>query len=289
MLTETFQLDPDQPSITLTSYILEQSKEITASESRPAVLICPGGGYLYTSDREAEPLALRFAAAGFHAFVLRYHTGSTGGSVHPQPLLDAAASMKLIRERADEWHIDPDRIAVCGFSAGGHLAATLGVHWQDELLSTHFDTDAAVFKPNALILGYPVINFLYMKKKMTEEVTDPQMMKVMQDCSTALIGTDDPSDEELEAHNPARFVTDQTPPAFLWHTSEDTLVFAENSLQMATALAEKGVPYELHVFENGPHGLSLATDQTAREAHHINTSVEPWFNMAMTWLRKHLA
>ena len=134
-------------------YCLDNSEEIVPDRVRPSVLVIPGGGYEMTSDREAEPIAMQFLAAGFNAFVLRY---SVKPSVFPVALLEAADAMKMIREHAAEWHVDPEAIAVIGFSAGGHLAANLATSASDDVLAAHgYDPDAV--RPNGLMLAYPVI------------------------------------------------------------------------------------------------------------------------------------
>ena len=134
-------------------YCLDNSEEVVPDRVRPSVLVIPGGGYEMTSDREAEPIAMQFLAAGFNAFVLRY---SVKPSVFPVALLEAADAMTMIREHAAEWHVDPDAIAVIGFSAGGHLAANLATSTSDDVLVAHgYDPDAV--RPNGLMLAYPVI------------------------------------------------------------------------------------------------------------------------------------
>lgn len=134
-------------------YCLDNSEEVIPDYARPSVLVIPGGGYEMTSDREAEPIAMQFLAAGYNAFVLRY---SVKPSIFPVALLEAAEAMKQIREHAAEWHVDTNAIAVIGFSAGGHLAANLATSASDEVIAAHgYDPDAV--RPNGLMLAYPVI------------------------------------------------------------------------------------------------------------------------------------
>ncbi len=154
MLTQTISIRDDVQTVYLESYILKDSPEFQSGVRRPAVLISPGGGYLFTSDREAEPVALRFLAHGYHAFVLRYSVGTR----FPQPMHDLAKAIARVRERAEEWLVDVDRLTVCGFSAGGHLAAPLGVMWNEPWLFESLGLTAEHLRPHALILGYPAID-----------------------------------------------------------------------------------------------------------------------------------
>ena len=141
--------------VSVTPYVLDHSVEMPMSQKRPAVVVIPGGGYNALSDREGEPVAMAFAAQGFHTFVLRYSVGEYAS--FPQPLTDLMKCMKLIKERADEWHVDTGSIAVCGFSAGGHLAASLGVYWNDPVILDQAGVTAEEARPGALVLCYPVI------------------------------------------------------------------------------------------------------------------------------------
>ena len=225
-------------------YVQARSHKLTMPP-RPAVVIFPGGGYDYTSDREAEPVANAYLAAGYSAFVVRYAVGADAR--HPHPLLDAAAAVALLRARAEEFYIDPHKIAVCGFSAGGHLAAHLGTQWHLPLLRETLGGESADFRPDAMVLCYPVIS----------GIRSPHLHSFLN-----LTGPD-PAQETLARLSCEESVDGRTPPAFLWHTANDTCVPVENSLVMAGALAKAGVPVELHVFPNGLHGLSVCTYETA--------------------------
>jgi acetyl esterase/lipase len=253
----------------LNTYVLDLSHRETSEggiRPRPAVLVLPGGGYGFTSPREGEPIALKFASAGFHAFVLHYRVSPNR---HPKPLLDASRAVHIIREKADAWNIVPDKIIVCGFSAGGHLAASLGVHWDKAFLSGIPGLAAGRNKPFALILGYPVIS------------SGPN---AHQGSFKNLLGGDAPK-ELYELMCLDRHVGPQTPPAFLWHTQADAAVPVENSLLFAGALQKAGLPFELHIYPDGPHGLSLADEETAHAVSHIVPRVQSWMQLAVTWLR----
>jgi acetyl esterase/lipase len=285
----------DRPHVTFTRYLHERSEEYRVDRIRPAVIVCPGGGYLATSDREAEPVALRFSALGYQAFVLRYSTYSkvpgfipsrlTGEAdcPFPQPLYDLAQAVKLVREHAAQWRADPDKITVVGFSAGGHLAASLGVHWHESFLSERLEADAVDWKPNALVLAYPLLDFLDMRKRFGE-LKDSQGRSALELTNRVIFGVPKPTEDQLAALCPARFVSERTPPSFLWHTAGDRLIHTSHSLQFAAALAEHGVPYELHVFERGDHGLSLADATTANDEAGIVPNVAVWFELAARWL-----
>lgn len=254
---------------TLTVYLPDNSPEIQPDRIRPMVVICPGGGYFMTSDREGEPIALKFLAEGIGAAVLRY---TTGRGIFPAPQLELARSVALVRSHAAEWMIDPNRIVVCGFSAGGHLAASFGTLWKHSLIGGFFGYENEEHKPNGLILGYPVIT--------TGE-------KAHWGSFENLLGDRVHDSELLELLSAEKHVDADTPPAFLWHTFSDDCVLVENSLLFAEAMAEKGISTELHIFPEGPHGLALANRVTApdRMPSIIRPECEPWIDMAVRWVQ----
>ena len=183
MLTETIELYEDRQDVTLTTYVLDDSPELLNGKKRPAVLVCPGGGYIGCSDREAEPVALRFAAMGYHAFVLRYSTYSGGGlgewppngkmplnpkCVHPGPVRDIGKAFLAIGEQADDWLVDMDRVAICGFSAGGHNCAMYSVYWHDPLIAGFFQVEPDRLKPAAAIIAYGLGDFHLMVQPAVE-------------------------------------------------------------------------------------------------------------------------
>ena len=200
----------------LYSYLLSNTEQTDPSRKRPAIIICPGGGYNHTSDREAEPIAMQYLAAGYHDFVLRYHVHPVE---YPIALYELAISVKLIRERAEEWNIDPNRIIISGFSAGGHLAGCLAVFWSKEWLSMALHTTKEMIRPNGVILSYPVITSGEFAHRGSFE-------KLLGTCY----------DELLSKVSIEQQVNEDTPPIFLWHTYTDQAVPVENSLLLIQAL-----------------------------------------------------
>ena len=220
---------------------------------RPLVLVVPGGGYEHISAREADPVALQFAAAGYHTAVLTYSVGE--GARDHQPLRQLRAAIGLLRQNAERWGILPDRIAVCGFSAGGHLALS-GAVWDIPVMADQP-------RPNALLLAYPVVT---------------AGEHAHRDSFVQLTGTQD-----VAAHQ--RFtledkITPATPPVFVWHTMEDETVPVENTLLLLSALHKAGVPCEAHLFEKGRHGTSISTPEVDADSAHRNR----WVQLAVEWL-----
>lgn len=248
-------------------YVQARSHKLTMPP-RPAVVIFPGGGYDYTSDREAEPVANAYLAAGYSAFVVRYAVGADAR--HPHPLLDAAAAVALLRARAEEFYIDPHKIAVCGFSAGGHLAAHLGTQWHLPLLRETLGGESADFRPDAMVLCYPVIS----------AIRGDHLYSFLN-----LTGPD-PAQEALHALSVDELVDGRTPPAFLWHTADDSIISAVNALLMADALTKAGVTAELHLFPKGNHSLSVCTRETAGggSAERIYPYVGRWVALSVEFL-----
>ncbi len=245
---------------TLSTYVLAGNKP------RGAVLICPGGGYESTNTREGEPVALQFTAAGLHAFVLSY---SVAPWQHPQPLLDLARAMNILRSHAASWQIDPEKIAVCGFSAGGHLAASLGVHWEQPYLADRAGLERGQNRPNALILAYPVISAGEFAHRGS---------------FVRLLG-EDVSEETLRELSLEHQVNAGTPPTFLWHTADDAVVPVENALLFAGGLRARQIPFELHIYPHGMHGLSLAIPETD-EGRGSDQHISGWIKLCIEWLQQ---
>lgn len=230
---------------------------IQTSTPKGAVLICPGGGYGGRATHEGKDVAEAFNKNDIHAFVVQYRVSPNR---HPAPLSDVSRALRMIRTNAMEWKIEPDHIAVCGFSAGGHLTASLGVHHAIDLPTVGDDIDTQSNRPDALILGYPVIS--------SGEFRHQGSFK-------NLLG-EDASEEQIEFMSLEKHVSANTPPSFLWHTAEDAGVPAENSMLFAQSLSKHNIPYELHIFPNGRHGLGLAPELP---------NVAQWFPLSVTWLK----
>lgn len=258
---------------TLSLYIQDSYPDEYGDRRRPLVVICPGGGYEYVSPREGEPIALQFLTAGCHAAVLWYDI-SKHGVEYPQELMELAWSVAYIREHADEYAIERNKILVAGFSAGGHLAASLGCFWDKDWLAKKMNMRMECYQPNGLILAYPVISSGAFAHRGS---------------FVNLMGSkaDDALEKELSLENQ---VTDKVPPVFMWHTFEDGTVPLENSLMFAEALRKAGVNFEYHVFPHGGHGYALATKETAtREWNEIDPQCEQWMELCRNWLQCNFA
>jgi acetyl esterase/lipase len=283
MQLERIPLRDDRSEVHLLAYWLDDSPEFQAGRRRPMVIVCPGGGYRSTSDREAEPIALRFLAHGCHAAVLRYSVQTP----LPAPILDLARAVLAVRQRARERFVDPDQIAVCGFSAGGHLAAALGVMWDKPELSATLGVAPEAIRPNALILCYAVIDLETVRGH--PPVYDPATGRRLPDTGivSSALGVPEPAPALLARYRLDEHVSPATPPTFIWHTAQDQVVPAANALRFAAALDANGVPYELHIFERGGHGLALADETTDTDGHLFNREAQPWVAMAVAWLKLH--
>lgn len=249
----------------LITYILDENYlNSSCYTPRPAVIICPGGGYSHVSPREAEPIALSYNAAGFHAFVLDYSVAPTGW---PAACCELSKAVAYVRSIAEEHSIDKEKIVVCGFSAGGNLAASIGVHYDKEIVKTFSGVTGEENKPNGLILAYPVI-------------TDEDEKTHMGTKNNFIAGNKDAEPYFGMEHH----VNKNTPKTFLWHTFSDGAVPVESSIRFASALRANDVPFEMHIFPEGPHGLSLANKLTATGAETIVPAVQPWMKLSITWM-----
>ena len=253
----------------LYTYFLDSSIEMRPNEKRPVILMCPGGGYEMTSDREAEPMAMQFLAMGYHVAILRY---SVCPVRYPAALLQVAESVLYLKEHADEYHIDPEKIVVQGCSAGGHLAANYGIAWNSPFLTKlmGMENDPERLCVAGLLLCYPVIT---------------SGEKAHEESFRNLLGEQyEEKKEELSLENQ---VTPDTPPTFLWHTATDETVPVENSLYFFQACLQQGVSAELHINPVGGHGLSLANEETCRaNGIGVQKECQSWIGLAQTWLEE---
>ena len=253
----------------LYTYFLDSSIEMRPNEKRPVILMCPGGGYEMTSDREAEPMAMQFLAMGYHVAILRY---SVCPVRYPAALLQVAESVLYLKEHADEYHIDPEKIVVQGCSAGGHLAANYGIAWNSPFLTKLMgvENDPERLRVAGLLLCYPVIT---------------SGEKAHEESFRNLLGEQyEEKKEELSLENQ---VTPDTPPTFLWHTATDETVPVENSLYFFQSCLQQGVSAELHIYPVGGHGLSLANEETCRaNGIGVQKECQSWISLAQTWLEE---
>ena len=257
----------------LETFFLSVTESFTVQE-RPLILVCPGGGYHFTSEREAEIIAMQFNAMGYHTAVLRY---SCKPAQFPTALLELSRAVAHLRAYAQKYMIDPERIAVLGFSAGGHLAASLGVFWNTEWFAKIREEagvalTAQEIKPDGLILAYPVI-------------TSGEYAH--RDSFTDLLGEERAKDSWwLEKMSLEKQNLKDVPPVFLWHTSYDSSVPLENSLYFATQLIKARKPLEYHIFPGDVHGISLADWRTRSEKRMEDTAAVQWIGLVHTWLEK---
>ena len=257
---ETSGFDENQKA-SLSTYI--HTTSMWTGDKRRAIIICPGGGYHHRSVWESETIALRFFSEGFSTFVLNY---SVAPARFPQAVCELAQAVKVIRTRADEWGIDPDKIAVCGFSAGGHLAASLGIFYDKPDVLDNLKCTAEECKPNGSILCYPVIT--------SGEKSDSGSFN-------NLLG-EGVSKEMLESVSLEKRVSETTPPAFIWTTCEDSAVPIENSLYFFSALRWYNIKSELHIFPHGDHGMYLADGVYGPKSDEACV----WPSLASRWMSK---
>lgn len=272
-LYEYFKIKkPEGARGVLTTYIRDLSSEIDLERKAPAMLVIPGGGYYMVSDREGEPVAMRYLALGFNAFVLDYSVAEDSALKYPYQIAEAAMAMEYLRINAENLNIDPEKIAAVGFSAGGHLCAMLGSFHNCPETGKVFKPTVCV-KPNAVVLGYPVIS---------------------SDISFAHIGSfinlcGEENKELMKKVDVLNLIDENSAPAFIWSTFNDNVVPCQNAIEAALKYKKSGVPVSLHVFGKGEHGLSVA-DATVYKADkalkEMSVSVPEWVRLSVEWLEE---
>lgn len=277
MRNQSFVLDENRPEVVLETYLLRSSDQYQVGQKRPAVIVCPGGAYQWLSDREGEPIALKFNSEGFHAFVLRYRVGKEG--IFPDPLVNLGTAMLLIRRHAKEWNLDEEAVSICGFSAGGHLCALYASAWAESWLAEKLGCESRDLKPFKAILSYPLADYVLYRKCTGDPPTE-----LAQTVALAMTGERNPDLPTTKKYSPLEHICENTVPCFLWHTGEDELLDPRISMNFAARLCQEGIPFELHIYEKGHHGLALANGVTACEEEKPPYSAEGWFRDALRFL-----
>jgi acetyl esterase/lipase len=247
---------------TLTPYFPASGKATGA-----AMVICPGGGYQRLAPHEGKTYALWLNDHGITAFVLKYRLGADGYR-HPAMLHDAARAVRMVRSRAPEWKLDPSRIGIMGSSAGGHLASTLMTHFDAGDPQSKDPVDRLSSRPDLGVLCYAVISMGQMSHGGSRK---------------SLLGTNPPPELVRELSNELQ-VTKETPPCFIWATDEDKTVPVENSMMFAEALRKAGVPFDLHIYQKGSHGIGLGVKEYPPPP---GSAMHPWSSDCIYWLKEH--
>ena len=237
------------------------------NKKRPCILVLPGGAYRFCSQRESEPIALHFLPEGCNVFVLTY---STKPYCHPQQMLEVAAAMELIYQRAEEWNCDTSKIVIMGFSAGGHLAAHYSTMYDCPEVWEKFPESKAV---SGAVLCYPVI---------TADMSFTHQESIRNLCGH------EPTEAEIRRFSNENNVKNTTPPTFLWHTAADETVPVRNSIVYADALAREGVPFELHVYPKGRHGLSTSDKHSCDDVNADSIHNSVWLASLKQWLKDYI-
>lgn len=267
MLYTKIQLDENDENVFLECYVADKIGDYV----RSAMLVIPGGGYgSICSDREGEPIAHAFMPYGFNAFVLHYSVGKN--AKFPRPLIEASKAIKHIKDNAEKYNIDPEHLFAVGFSAGGHLTASLGTLWHMKEIYDAVPMEFGYNKPAGVIPVYPVIS-CYEFGHMGSTVN--------------MCGSENPTGEERKKCSLEFHVDERTVPMFLVHTATDTTVPVKNSFVMAQALSENNIPFELHIFENAPHGMALGNEITECGNELFNQpSLASWVASAAEWTKR---
>ena len=286
---------------TLYTYLLDPEISFGIKRKWPAMIIVPGGGYLITATKEGEAVAAQFLARGFSCFVLRYSTylknreGLVSGEFeqdenahYPAQELQLLQVIHMIREHAEEWNIDPEAIFACGFSAGGHIISSVAVHWNDPEF-----TDRLPFRPagdelklTGCVIGYPMVDGdlrTYMEQTKDSAGSIISQLELIETC---LYGHTEPSPQECAKLTVKNYVSKDTSPMFVWHTTDDVVVSSLKTLELIKTLQENGIECEYHLFGHGGHGLACANRYYAKNKQEIDAGIAMWLPLADNWMNR---
>lgn len=282
----------DRPA-TYTAYLAD-ALPAKPDAHRPAAIICGGGAFTRIAEHEQEPVALAFLNAGYQAFVLDYVTNSTGEVAYPNPEVDLGRMLSTVRANADAWRVDPAKVCAVGFSAGGFVCASVATSWKDRDFAALVGDRPERIRPDAVVLGYPLLD---LRVTRDEQTRDPRIdlrvpktggktgRDLLNDYLSMVVGGE-ATEERLAEVCPTTHVTRDVPPTFMWGTSDDKTCPIAQVHAFALALAREGVAHEVHVFDQGGHGLSVANDNTSFDNEDRQRAVRPWFDLACAFLAR---
>lgn len=277
----------------LYTYIMDPQTSFHVYKERPAMIICPGGAYLIHAVKESEPVALTFLQKGYSCFVLRYtvavdrenpSAGVNEAARYPLQALQLLEAIRIVRRRAAEWHIDPDRIFLAGFSAGAHVCASAGTRWNDPRLTGRLPFAAAgqELRPSGMVLGYPMLA-LNPEQFLQEHGGDKEQEALV---NKVLTGTEAPTAAQREEVNLVNFVSEATVPAFIWHSIDDPVIDCGRTLRFAERMLACGCRCELHLFDHGGHGMGLADELSAQSPADTDEALRQWVRLAQAFLKR---
>ena len=267
MIHKKVFLEEGNENAFLEIYVAEPLEGFT----RDAILIIPGGAYASVcAEREGEPIAMAFMPYGYNAFVLHYSVKLNSDKVFPAQLIEASMAIKHIKDHAEEYGINPDRVFACGFSAGGHLAGSLGTMWHFDEVYEKIDMPYGYNKPTGTMLIYPVVSAKYHIGSFG-----------------CLLGDENPPEDLLKQCSLENNVDEKSSPVFIVHTSNDGAVDVRNSLALADAYKRAGKTFEMHIYPDAPHGVALGNEITrCNNDKWVNKSIAQWVGMADEWAKR---
>ena len=287
MEIQEIKLWDGREDVKLTTFLTEPDPFLGEPVKRPAVIVCPGGGYRNCPRHgsEGDPVAMSFAADGYQAFVLEYSAADTAEphqTRFPAQLLDLGKAILTIREHAEEWVVDEEKISVIGFSAGAHLCGMLATMWSETILTEYFHKAPELFRPCTAMLIYPVTDLC---------IQDQHRKRtgMMDEFNIPILGEKDPDEEILKLWSPVCHVSEKTVPVFLAAARDDGLVPAEQTLEMAAKLQKYGVDYEMHMFEYGDHGFALGRNIFEPFRQERAHACAVWMPFAKIFLMHHIS
>lgn len=297
MIIEQHALWGDEPTeehpATYTAYLADVLPA-RPDARRPAMIVCGGGGFRSIAVHEQEPVALAYLDRGYQVFVLDYVTIATGDVSYPNPEVDLAKMIATVRANADAWRVDPVRVACTGFSAGGFICAAVAADWRRGPFAARAGARPEQIRPDAIVLGYPLIDpIMFRDERLRDPRIDLRVPKtggktgrdLVMDYMREVMGAE-PTDEALAATTPTNLVDRHMPPTFVWGVADDATCPIAMVYDFARALAGAGVPHEVHVYDQGGHGLSAANANTRVDNADAQRAVRGWLDLACAFLAR---